>query len=163
MRALSILAALALLWTPVVAGADPPNYATAVTACGTPGNTPVAGNSYPITQDLTGRSCGSVTGTVTAVPTYYPNLGTNSSPITVGASASLIVAARASRAMLIIINETANSTRCSSVNTVTSGGGGATTGGFQITATIGASVTLLNYSGALYCAGATTVSATEVY
>lgn len=65
------LAAAALFLAPVgilPAWADPPTYAQTVTACGTPNNTPVVGNSYPVTMDRFGQVCGagSVTGTVTA-------------------------------------------------------------------------------------------------
>lgn len=53
-----ILATLAVLalGTPAAAQAA---QAKAVTACGTPGNIPVVGNTYPLTQDLTGVLCSS--------------------------------------------------------------------------------------------------------
>lgn len=57
------------------AHADPPTYAQTVTSCGTPNNTPVVGNAYPITQDTTGKLCtgatssGTSTVTVTNLPT----------------------------------------------------------------------------------------------
>lgn len=43
------------------------DMAKTVTACGTPGNTPVVGNTYPITQDTTGGLC--TTGSTTVVGT----------------------------------------------------------------------------------------------
>jgi hypothetical protein len=35
------------------------SYAQTVASCGTPNNTPVVGNPYPVTMDLTGRLCNS--------------------------------------------------------------------------------------------------------
>lgn len=52
---LSISFGLALLASG--ARADPPSYAQTVAVCGTPNNTPVAGNPYPITMDETGSLC----------------------------------------------------------------------------------------------------------
>jgi hypothetical protein len=58
---LAALAALSFLIVGAPAFAQPIT-AKAVSVCGTPGNTPVAGNSYPVTQDLTGTLCTSGTG-----------------------------------------------------------------------------------------------------
>ena len=67
MRALKLLFAAGLLFAaPVVVHADPPTYAQTVSACGTPNNTPVVGNPYPITMDTTGKLCfgGTTTATI---------------------------------------------------------------------------------------------------
>ena len=45
-----------------IAYADPPINALSVANCGTVANTPVAGNPYPVTMDLTGKLCTSSTG-----------------------------------------------------------------------------------------------------
>lgn len=58
---LPLLSVLALLGAQPVA-AQSTVSAKVVSACGTPGNTPVAGNSYPITQDTTGVLCTSAGG-----------------------------------------------------------------------------------------------------
>jgi hypothetical protein len=42
--------------------AQPIVAAQTVTACGTPNNTPVVGNSYPVTQDTTGKLCTAASG-----------------------------------------------------------------------------------------------------
>ena len=47
---------LALL-DPLAARAQNSTYASTVAACGTPNNSPVVGNPYPLTQDTTGRLC----------------------------------------------------------------------------------------------------------
>lgn len=150
-HALIILAALGLAPCAAIAAA-PPNIANSTATCdpNAPSHclVPTAG------------------GAITTSSTYYSNLGTNSSPITITSSATQAVAARASRSMLIVANEAAVAMRCSSVNTVTFAGGGSTTGGFFVPATIGAFYTLPNYSGALYCitsSTSTTASVTEVY
>lgn len=58
---LTLLGALALLVPHAPARAQIV-YAQTVSACGTPNNTPVTGNSYPVTQDGTGKLCTSASG-----------------------------------------------------------------------------------------------------
>lgn len=58
---LTLLGALALLVPHAPARAQVV-YAQTVSACGTPNNTPVTGNSYPVTQDGTGKLCTSASG-----------------------------------------------------------------------------------------------------
>jgi len=58
---LPFLCGLSLL-SAVPAAADPPGFANTVSACGTPNNTPVVGNNYPVTQDTTGKLCTSGSG-----------------------------------------------------------------------------------------------------
>jgi hypothetical protein len=62
-----MFAACAALLIGAPASAQNSTLAKAVTVCGTPGNTPVAGNSYPLTADTTGVLCTGATfsGTVT--------------------------------------------------------------------------------------------------
>lgn len=74
MRRLSaaLTALLSLCWLSIAAPAyAQPEYAQAVSACGTPNNSPVAGNIYPVTMDLTARMCGavSISGSVAVVGT----------------------------------------------------------------------------------------------
>lgn len=73
------LAALSL-FAPGAPGVAQTVAAKAVSACGTPGNTPVAGNSYPVTQDLTGVLCTASLGGATA--DKQPALGTAAAPST---------------------------------------------------------------------------------
>lgn len=80
-----IVAAAAALLLAAPAAAQTVTAKT-VAACGTPGNTPVVGNPYPITQDPTGKLCmdgaggGGATVTATAVaPTYVE--GSEDNPI----------------------------------------------------------------------------------
>lgn len=59
MKIFRLLAALLVLgWgsAPVAAQAQIA-YAQTVATCGTPNNTPVVGNTYPVTMDTTGRGC----------------------------------------------------------------------------------------------------------
>lgn len=60
MKKLLLLAALLLL--PALPTAAQTVSATTVSACGTPNNTPVVGNPYPVTQDTTGKLCTSASG-----------------------------------------------------------------------------------------------------
>lgn len=93
MKALRILAALLVLGFAPTAHAQIV-FANTVATCGTPNNTPVANNSYPLTQDETGKLCtnaavtASITGTTsnatsgvatssTNIPTVSYNYGFN--------------------------------------------------------------------------------------
>jgi hypothetical protein len=59
---LAFIAALGLLATPFGLAHAQQVYAVTVASCGTPPNTPVAGGSYPILMDTTGKLCTSGTG-----------------------------------------------------------------------------------------------------
>lgn len=61
-----LCAGLLLLGVPPLAIAQETVKAVTVSACGTPNNTPVVGNPYPITQDTAGRQCGAISGSVNA-------------------------------------------------------------------------------------------------
>ena len=67
MKTFGWLGLVAALLFASVAFADPPQYAKTVSACGTPGNTPVTGNPYPITMDTTGALCTDAVVTVDTV------------------------------------------------------------------------------------------------
>ncbi len=61
--------------------------AVAVSACGTPPNSPVAGNAYPVTQDLTGKLCTSgATGgpQISVGPTNAGSADTGTAPVKIG-------------------------------------------------------------------------------
>ena len=62
MKALRLLAALLLALVAAPAAHAQIVFAKTVATCGTPGNTPVAGNSYPLTMNLTGVLCTSAAG-----------------------------------------------------------------------------------------------------
>ena len=73
----ALAAFYATLMIPVFAKADPPIYGVQASACGTPGNTPVTGQSYPV-NILNGVMCvsGTFTGTVTSTGVISGPLGT---------------------------------------------------------------------------------------
>jgi hypothetical protein len=88
-----ILVTLTLLLSPLSARAQ--NFgAVTVASCGTPGNSPVVGNSYPLTMDPTGKLCTSSSGSSAAQQTYtlasaqLITAGSNSTPVTVTTSAT---------------------------------------------------------------------------
>jgi hypothetical protein len=62
MKRFLLFALLLLLSAPLAARAQNSTYATTVSACGTPLNSPVTGNPYPLTMDLTGKLCTSASG-----------------------------------------------------------------------------------------------------
>ncbi len=107
MKALRLLAALLVLgWgaAPIAAQAQIA-YAQTVTTCGTPNNTPVVGNTYPVTMDTTGKLCNSSTGVVTS--TTKPTGGTttdSSSTVTAGGTFQSAIAASATRLGCLVEN-----------------------------------------------------------
>lgn len=92
-----LMAALTLLLLPALPAAAQVVSAKTVSACGTPGNTPVVGNGYPITMDQTGTLCTNATVTgggttvkaTAAAPTYVEGSTTN--PLSTDLSGNLRV------------------------------------------------------------------------
>lgn len=88
-RLLMLIAALAAL-APL--GLSPAHaqvvYGVQVSACGTPGNTPVTGNPYPVTQ-VNGQVCTSGTVTLTPAPAT-PTAGTASAIVTGGTALTAV-------------------------------------------------------------------------
>ncbi len=81
-RLLGLVAALAMLQIAAPALAQNTVAAVTVSACGTPNNSPVVGNSYTITQDTTGKLCTSASGggggggTSSNFGSAFPTVGT---------------------------------------------------------------------------------------
>lgn len=100
-RLIGIIAALAwLLVPPSLAQAQDIVSAQTVSVCGTPNNTPVVGNSYPITQDTQGRLCTPPGGTSTSPSITQPVGATStdaSGTVTAGGTYQTIQAATATR------------------------------------------------------------------
>lgn len=97
---------LALCVAPSASFADPPGYAVAVSACGTPGFTPVVGSPYPVTQDTTGKAC--VNATVAASVAVNPVTSTNASTtVTAGGTFQSVIASNSARNGCLVQNPVA--------------------------------------------------------
>lgn len=63
--------------------ADPPTFAQTVSVCGTPNNTPVVGQSYPVTMDQSGNFCTSASGGSGGPVTIVAPLGSHTAAASV--------------------------------------------------------------------------------
>lgn len=102
----ALVALLFLCWAAFPVYAQP-EYAQAVSACGTPNNSPVTGGVYPITQDLLARQC--VAATISGGTSLSP-LGVtttnDSGTVATGSTFQTAIAASASRLGCLVQNPT---------------------------------------------------------